>query len=87
MGNIEIKAIADMIRESCPADGVAMRYGGDEFVVIFPDCDEKKAVELYETMQNTLKRIAAGYSVAFPIEASIGYAVVTDYEKPICMMS
>ena len=82
MGNIEIKAIADMIRESCPADGVAMRYGGDEFVVIFPDCDEKKAVELYETMQNTLKRIAAGYSVAFPIEASIGYAVVTDYEKP-----
>lgn len=82
MGNIEIKAIADMIRESCPADGVAMRYGGDEFVVIFPDCDEKKAGELYETMQNTLKRIAAGYSVAFPIEASIGYAVVTDYGKP-----
>ena len=37
MGNIAIKGIADAIRESCPSDAVAMRYGGDEFVTILPN--------------------------------------------------
>lgn len=82
MGNIAIKGIADAIRESCPSDAVAMRYGGDEFVTILPNFNDDKAEQLYESFQKKLQQIAQGYNVEFPIEASIGYIVVSDFAKP-----
>lgn len=82
MGNIAIKGIADAIRESCPSDAVAMRYGGDEFVTILPNFNDDKAEQLYEAFPKKLQQIAQGYNVEFPIEASIGYIVVSDFAKP-----
>lgn len=60
-----------------------MRYGGDEFVVVLPDFDEKRARQLYDKFPETLTHIAEKCNVEFPIEASIGYVVVDDYDKSI----
>ena len=39
MGNLAIRSIASAIHKSCPVGSVCMRYGGDEFVCVFPDFD------------------------------------------------
>ncbi len=83
MGNIAIRAIAEAIRACCPSNGVAMRYGGDEFVAILPDCDADKAGQLNDDFPKVLSRGAQNYKEDFPIEASFGYAVVSDFSKPL----
>lgn len=83
MGNIAIRAIAEAIRACCPSNGVAMRYGGDEFVAILPDYDADKAGQLNDDFPKVLSRVAQNYKEDFPIEASFGYAVVSDFSKPL----
>lgn len=83
MGNIAIKSIADAIRTCCPPQAVAMRYGGDEFVVVLPGYDERKAQQLYEEFPETLAHIAEKYNVEFPIEASLGYIEVCNFDKTL----
>ena len=38
MGNVVIGGVADAIKRSFPHEAVAMRYGGDEFVVLHMPC-------------------------------------------------
>lgn len=83
MGNIAIKSIADAIRKCSPVQAVNMRYGGDEFVLVLPDFDEKRARQLYDKFPETLTHIAEKCNVEFPIEASLGYVVVDDYDRSI----
>ena len=39
---IAIKAIVSAIEQSVPKDGIVLRYGGDEFVVLIPILMMKK---------------------------------------------
>ncbi len=43
MGNFAISSIATVIRQNIPADAIAMRYGGDEFVIMVPDYSDLQA--------------------------------------------
>lgn len=83
MGNLAISSTAAAIRECCPQSAVAMRYGGDEFVVLVPDYGKDEAKKLRDTITETLQKMACGYHAEFPIEASIGYAIAQPGEKSL----
>jgi len=79
-GSRAIQEAAGTIR-SClrdPAFGVA--YGGDEFVVVLPDCDKvealAKAHEIRDGMARTLYLAEQGFQV--PLSASFGVATFPD---------
>lgn len=78
MGNLAIKTLASAIRKYCPLEGVAMRYGGDEFVVMVPDCDEEKAGQMVQEIHQMIARTSTALDPGFPITASIGYVIAKD---------
>ncbi len=81
MGNIAIKAISCTVQKCCPDEAVAMRYGGDEFVVLVPGYDEKKTEALVKKITTQMKKQANLLNTGFPIEASIGYAITSNEDN------
>ena len=78
MGNLAISSIASVLRQYCPPESVSIRYGGDEFVSVIPDCSEQAIKELIETVQKQLHILASISRITIPIEASIGYVIADD---------
>lgn len=83
MGNIIIKGVADAINFCVPKDAIAMRYGGDEFVVLIPDYDEDKTKDMVRQVEESLIAITAEKKLPFKIEASIGYVIARDSARTI----
>jgi diguanylate cyclase (GGDEF)-like protein len=80
MGNLAIKTISGAVQECCPKESVAMRYGGDEFVVLVPGYGEEQARALMGQIQARIEDQKSRMNTGFPIEASIGY-VITSQEN------
>lgn len=81
MGNAAITTITDSIRECCPPQAIAMRYGGDEFVVLVPDYHEKAAVKLISDIEQRINEKGQKLGEPFEIEASVGYVIAEDPTK------
>ena len=71
-GDQYIKKIANIMKNVLPKEGICVRWGGDEFLLIVENCDEeacKKLVEEIEEQQKIKKKeipymeIAIGYQV------------------------
>lgn len=76
IGDIALQCIADALRLSCRASDIMCRYGGDEFLVIFPDLVEPETAPMVTRLRNELRRHTVpipGGSLA--LEASIGVAL------------
>lgn len=78
MGNIAIRAIATAIMNCCPDDGIAMRYGGDEFVILIPNYDKQKAERFVKKLNREISMERSIHNTGFCIEASMGYVITTD---------
>ena len=78
MGNIAIRAIATAIMNCCPDDGIAMRYGGDEFVILVPNYDKQKAERFVKKLNREIAMERSIHNTGFCIEASVGYVITTD---------
>lgn len=76
IGDLALQCIADALRRSCRASDIICRYGGDEFLVIFPDLIEAETAPMVTRLRDELLRhtvpIPGG---SFGLQASIGVAV------------
>lgn len=71
-GDCLIKEMAACFKESISGDMLAMRYGGDEFVV-FGSYEEESEIDcLIQSIQNAMKRRNASGQNTFTLAASIG---------------
>jgi diguanylate cyclase (GGDEF)-like protein len=79
-----VRTIGQIIMVSVPADAVACRYGGDEFVVALPGRDERSALGVAERLRRTVQAAApvlAGVRFAVgTLSISIGVACRRDYD-------
>ncbi|MEI7848708.1 MAG: GGDEF domain-containing protein [Chloroflexota bacterium] len=55
-GDDVLKALADMIKLASGSAGLPSRYGGDEFVIIFPDLEREQAFLTIEKLRETVER-------------------------------
>jgi diguanylate cyclase (GGDEF)-like protein len=73
-----VRTVGQIIAVSVPADAVACRYGGDEFVIALPGRDELDAVEIADRLRRTVHAAAPVLAgVRFPIgtlSISVGVA-------------
>jgi len=73
-----VRTIGHIIGVSVPAEAIACRYGGDEFVIALPGCDEQRAAEVAERLRRTVQAAASVLAgVRFPVgtlSISIGVA-------------
>lgn len=74
VGDILIKAAANVIRESAPPSAVVSRIGGDEFVVLLPKSTKEDLNALRSTI---LDKVAAHNlnSPSSPLSLSVGIAI------------
>lgn len=56
-GDKLLREISDLLKENIPLDGIACRYGGEEFAIILPNVGTKEAISIAELIRKTI----AGY--------------------------
>ncbi|MBQ2101456.1 MAG: GGDEF domain-containing protein, partial [Lachnospiraceae bacterium] len=79
-GDAAIKTVADGIKEILRENWIAIRFGGDEFLIIAPNCDKREAEEVRQSILQYLEeKNNEGYRL-YRISTSIGY-VITDPES------
>lgn len=76
-GDNAIKTVAASIMENIMENWIPVRFGGDEFLVIAPDCNEEQAAGVRQSILDYLDVKNHDGSQVFHITASCGY-VVTD---------
>lgn len=82
-GDSSIRAISEVIRRNVQfGNAWAARYGGDEFILIFPDTDEKQARLILERIQREVAGIAIKRKKAGPC-LNISYGIETMRETPM----
>ena len=76
-GDNAIKTVAESIKENVLDTWIPVRFGGDEFLVIAPDCGKEEAAKVRQSILDFLDEKNNDASQPYHISASCGY-VVTD---------
>jgi len=74
-GDNAIRAVVSTINETIGDDAIGVRLGGDEFLVIAPDCEENKASKIKESIISKLDKKNKEKTDPYDISVSIGYVV------------
>lgn len=69
-GDEVIKKVAMLIQEACGENSYCFRYGGDEFVMLLPNVDEKGARLIKENLKAAAKNVCAGISVGVAVTST-----------------
>ena len=81
-GDNAIKTVVSAINDNISADSIAVRFGGDEFLVISPDCDEEKASKIRGSIMDRLDSVNGSKVNPYDISVSIGYVVTSPVTRP-----
>lgn len=77
-GSEAVREVGRMIAETVPHQAIACRYGGDEFVVALPRCDESQAKEIASALRYRVHAAAPTLAgIQFPagtLSISVGAA-------------
>ena len=76
-GDNAIRLVAEDIRENINKNWIAVRFGGDEFLIIAPDCDEAAASKVRRNILDYLEKKNHDGTRSYEISVSCGY-VITD---------
>jgi len=76
-GDRLLLTVADILREAVRAGDVLVRFGGDEFVIILPDCAVSDALVIGENLRVKIEGLVfAEQGRSFRVGASIGVAPI-----------
>ena len=65
VGDQVLRHVASVLRQSLRPDSLIVRYGGDEFCIILPNCREELAAEIYISRLSTeLGRVLPGLQLS-----------------------
>jgi diguanylate cyclase (GGDEF)-like protein len=76
MGDELLKQFADALIKCIPEDSIAIRLGGDEFLIIIENTDEESAKRLIDSIKESAlkKEIQINDKVKVKLEAALGHA-------------
>lgn len=77
-GDDALRAIGQVLRQSCPPGAAVGRYGGEEFMMVLPGGSESAAVAVAEELR---KRIQATPTSSRQVTTSIGVSTVYSMSK------
>ncbi len=80
VGDEVLQQAADLLRRTFRQEDLIARIGGDEFVILVPNCEDELASQLIRRLRGA----ALGYNASNPrsrLDFSLGYAVAFDAEE------
>ncbi|MCR4960650.1 MAG: diguanylate cyclase [Lachnospiraceae bacterium] len=81
-GDNAIKTVVASINDTIQNEGIAVRFGGDEFLIIVPDCDEARAAGMKQSIIDYLGHKNDEDTAPYKISVSIGYVVTNPEGRP-----
>lgn len=75
-GDIAIKTVADALKAAAEDDEICIRVGGDEFVVIGMDYDQKKMDRFLEKFERQIERYNREEASDFKVYVSYGWSII-----------
>ncbi|HEX2766958.1 MAG TPA: diguanylate cyclase [Candidatus Limnocylindria bacterium] len=84
-GDVVLLRVAEIVTDAAGPDGVAGRYGPDEFIVIRPGLDAAACFEALADLQAAIRAIAVRVEGAepLPVTVSIGIAAVPSHATSV----
>ena len=74
-GDFMLKHVADILKECCPEDCFAGRYGGDEFILVLPKRPKAAALEIARSIRHELSKLPDMFALP---SIALGCATKTD---------
>jgi len=91
MGDKVLQHVGKLLQAHCPEPMIPVRYGGEEFAVILPECSAHKGAAVAEMLRSKIQAIRikqkANGNVISSISASFGVAQLTAGESPNNLIS
>ncbi len=56
-GDMVLKKVSQLVRESLPAGGSACRWGGEEILMLLPDCDVEEGAEFADNLRKAVSEM------------------------------
>ncbi|MBQ9120623.1 MAG: GGDEF domain-containing protein [Lachnospiraceae bacterium] len=79
-GDLAICTVAEAIKRTMPPNWIAVRFGGDEFIMVGACENESDADELKLLLAQNLEEIKTERKLQFPLTASFGAVVINPQE-------
>lgn len=83
IGDAVLKSVATIVEETIREYDYAFRMGGDEFLLLLPETDEKQALLLAERIRNKIETHKLEKNTKILITASFGIAQYTSKDRSI----
>lgn len=77
-GDHAISVMGDILTRALPEGGLAMRFAGDEFIILLIDAEEEDAKQMVKNIYGTLASFNEGGTEQFELSVAAGY---TQYTK------
>jgi diguanylate cyclase (GGDEF)-like protein len=90
-GDNLLKIIAKILKEICQPKGYVFRWGGDEFIILIPNCNETQCEQIIKDITNRCEQveykfmqlsIALGEVIKYSVEEDI-YECITKVEEKV----
>lgn len=75
-GDIAICTVADALKMTMPTDWIAVRFGGDEFILVGECQSEEDAENLKNQLASNLSALKQSRDLSFPLSVSFGAVVI-----------
>lgn len=80
VGDVVISSVAMLLRQRLRQSDIIGRYGGEEFVVVLPECDAKSAHQLMDDIRQRFAKVHFSHEgKEFTCTISAGVACLTSY--------
>jgi two-component system, cell cycle response regulator len=79
-GDEVLNAIGEYFLSAVKDDEIASRIGGEEFVILLPDCDPPAAMDRAESIRRQIKELQP---MGLPITVSIGVSTINDETEAV----
>lgn len=79
-GDQLLKKVASALKASCRMEDIAVRWGGDEFLILLPKTTAETAKKMVQRMKDTFEQKSRGM---MQVSVSLGYAVKDAAEEPL----
>jgi diguanylate cyclase (GGDEF)-like protein len=82
VGDEFLRSLGQIIQSTIRQSDAAFRCGGDEFVILMPNCERQPALNTIQRLQSLTQALTVTYTLENPPRLSVGACTMSELEDP-----